>query len=60
MQKVRYELDPYNRLVLTGTGEKSDLPKFRKVLDGKFKTNENNNNNNNKQFITIFKIPQFN
>lgn len=35
MQKVRYEIDPYNRLV--------DLPKFRKVLDGKFRTDENNN-----------------
>lgn len=35
MQKVRYEIDPYNRLVY--------LPKFRKVLDGKFKTDENNN-----------------
>ncbi|MCX5677556.1 MAG: hypothetical protein NTY76_00385 [Candidatus Omnitrophica bacterium] len=42
MQKVRYELDPYNRLVLAGTGAKSDLPKFRQVLDGKFKTDENN------------------
>lgn len=35
MQKVRYEIDPYNRLV--------GLTKFRKVLDGKFKTDENNN-----------------
>jgi hypothetical protein len=43
MQKVRYELDPYNRLVLTGTGAKSGLPKFRQVLDGKFKTDEDNN-----------------
>jgi len=34
MQKVRYEVDPYNRLVY--------LPKFRKVLDGKFKTDANN------------------
>lgn len=42
MQKIRYELDPYNRLILIGTSEKSDLPKFRKVLDGKFKTDKNN------------------
>ncbi|MBN1527166.1 MAG: hypothetical protein JW919_06270 [Candidatus Omnitrophica bacterium] len=31
MQKIRYELDPYNRLVAT-------LPKYRKVLDGRFRT----------------------
>lgn len=43
MQKVRYELDPHNRLILNETGAKSDLPKFRKVLDGAFKTDENNN-----------------
>ena len=42
MQKVRYELDPHNRLVLDKSGGKSDLPKFRKVLDGRFKTDENN------------------
>lgn len=36
MQKVRYELDPYNRLV------RSDLRKFRQVLDGRFRTDGNN------------------
>ncbi len=43
MQKVRYEIDPYNRLILDASGMKSDLPKFRTVLDGQFKTNEDNN-----------------
>ncbi|MBN2453886.1 MAG: hypothetical protein JXB40_06500 [Candidatus Omnitrophica bacterium] len=43
MQKVRYEIDPYNRLIVDGPGAKSDLPKFRKVLDGKFRTDKNNN-----------------
>ncbi|MDD5496500.1 MAG: hypothetical protein PHP46_05320 [Candidatus Omnitrophica bacterium] len=43
MQKIRYELDPYNRLVINESGAKSDLPKFRKVLDGRFKTDKNNN-----------------
>ena len=43
MQKVRYEIDPYNRFILTPAGAESDLPKFRQVLDGKFKTDENNN-----------------
>ena len=43
MQKVLYEIDPYNRLVINNAGKKSDLPKFRKVLDGRFKTDEFNN-----------------
>jgi len=42
MQKVRCEIDPYNRLVINGFGRKSDLTKFRKVLDGRFKTDDNN------------------
>jgi hypothetical protein len=36
MQKVRYELDPYNRLVQSG------LHKFRQVLDGRFRTDDKN------------------
>lgn len=43
MQKVRYEIDPYNRLVIGSSGRKSDLPKFRNVLDGKFKIDRFNN-----------------
>ncbi len=43
MQKVLYEIDPYNRLVINNNGKKSDLPKFRRTLDGKFKTDELNN-----------------
>src|SRR3989338_10351638 len=43
MQKIRYEVDPHNRLVLDKSGGKSDLTKFRKVLDGQFKTDEFNN-----------------
>lgn len=35
MQKIRYELDPYNRIV---TG----LPEFRKVVDGRFNIDEGN------------------
>ncbi|MFH1381039.1 MAG: hypothetical protein ABIH57_02580 [Candidatus Omnitrophota bacterium] len=42
MQKIRYELDPYNRLVLGAPAKKSSLLKFRRVLDGRFKLNENN------------------
>ncbi len=43
MQKIRYELDPHNRLILDRSGKKSDFPKFRKVLDGQFKTDKFNN-----------------
>ncbi|MFA4980954.1 MAG: hypothetical protein WC592_00590 [Candidatus Omnitrophota bacterium] len=43
MQKIRYEIDPYNRLVLDAPSAKSDLQKFRQVLDGRFKIGRNNN-----------------
>ena len=36
MQKTRYELDPYNRLILRESRAGSDLTKFRQVLDGRF------------------------
>lgn len=42
MQKARYELDPYNRLIIAGSGASNDLPKFRKVLDGRFEIGEDN------------------
>jgi len=37
MDKIRYELDPYNRLILNRTGKKGRLTKFRRVLDGRFR-----------------------
>jgi len=43
VQKVRYEIDPYNRLVLDETGSRSDLSRFRLVLDGRFKIDSLNN-----------------
>ena len=43
MDRVRYELDPHNRLVINEAGKKSTLSKFRKVLDGRFKIDKNNN-----------------
>lgn len=43
MQKMRYEVDPYNRLIIGRPGSSSGLPRFRKVLDGRFGTDENNN-----------------
>jgi len=41
-ERVRYEVDPYNRLVIADTGKKTKLPKFRQVLTGRFKTDKNN------------------
>ena len=40
MEKVKYKIDPFNRLVITGTGEDSGIPKFRQVLDGRFKIDD--------------------
>ncbi|MBI5144390.1 MAG: hypothetical protein HZA30_04920 [Candidatus Omnitrophica bacterium] len=43
MVKTRYEVDPHNRLILekTGVGQLG-VPKYRKVLDGVFKTDRDN------------------
>ncbi|MFA5143514.1 MAG: hypothetical protein WC522_05050 [Candidatus Omnitrophota bacterium] len=41
-QKTRYEVDPYNRLIIDRKGAAGCLHKFRKVLDGKFKVDGNN------------------
>ena len=41
-EKLKYEVDPNNRLVIQETGSKSDLSYFRRVLDGTFKTGPNN------------------
>jgi hypothetical protein len=43
VQKIRYELDPYNRFIIDDSGAKSGLPKFRKVLEGRFTTDKSNN-----------------
>lgn len=42
MQKIRYEIDPYNRLVIDESGRKSRLSKYRKVVDGRFSLDKNN------------------
>ena len=43
MQRARYEVDPYNRLIIGEDGTQGDLRKFREVLDGQFKVDEDNN-----------------
>ena len=43
MEKIRYEVDPHNRLVIKATGKKTNLPRFRQVLNGRFKIDKDNN-----------------
>lgn len=42
MARVRYEIDPHNRLVARETGEESQVASFREVLDGTFKIGDGN------------------
>jgi len=42
MAKIRYAVDPHNRLIISTTGKKSRLPKFRHLLDGRFKMGKKN------------------
>ena len=42
MKKVRYEIDPHNRLIIRCSDKKTSLPLFRKVLDGYYKIDKNN------------------
>lgn len=42
MEKVRYEVDPHNRLVIKKTGKQTELRQFRRVLDGRFKVANDN------------------
>ena len=42
MERVRYEIDPHNRLVIRKTAGKTSLPYFRKVVTGRFKIDKNN------------------
>ena len=41
MKRVKYGIDPYNRLVIEGQ-DKSDIKKYRLCLDGYFKTDKKN------------------
>jgi hypothetical protein len=40
LSTIKYEVDPYNQLTLINS---TTLPKFRQVLEGRFKTDKNNN-----------------
>lgn len=41
-EKIKYELDPFNRLIAKKTGNKSEVRAFREVIDGTFKVDKNN------------------
>ena len=41
-EKLRFETDPHNRLIYIKTGRRSKVARYRKVLDGYFKTNKDN------------------
>jgi len=41
-EKIRFEIDPHNRLVYEKTGRKSNIPGFRTVVDGKFEIDKDN------------------
>lgn len=42
MAKIRYEVDPHNRLIVSDLGRKSLVSRYRTVLDGRFKIGKNN------------------
>lgn len=42
MEKIRYEVDPHNRLVVKKSPSGRGLPRFRNVLDGRFKVGRYN------------------
>lgn len=42
MEKVRYELDPHNRLIITKKGKRASPHRFRRVLDGYFSVDKEN------------------
>jgi len=41
-ETIKYEIDPYNRLVIVDTGRKTKLSRFRHVVAGRFKVDKNN------------------
>ncbi|MBU1044193.1 MAG: hypothetical protein KJ915_07330 [Candidatus Omnitrophica bacterium] len=40
--KISYEIDPFNRLIINNSSKQSNLSRFRQVLDGRFKINDDN------------------
>jgi len=58
MTKVRYEVDPHNRLIVAVTGKKSNIPKYRHLADGRFKIGRGNSLTYHIKKSKDFKSPQ--
>jgi len=41
-EKISYEVDPHNRLIVKRTGKPSNITRFRHILDGRFQITEDN------------------
>lgn len=41
-ERIKYEVDPFNRLAFAKKGKTAGLPRFRNVLDGTFRIGRNN------------------
>ncbi|MBU4312207.1 MAG: hypothetical protein KJ706_05780 [Candidatus Omnitrophica bacterium] len=41
-EKISYEIDPHNRLIVKKTGKPSGITRFRQILDGRFKIGKDN------------------
>ena len=57
-EKIRYEIDPHNRLVYEKTGRKSGVRGFRTVVDGKFVIDKDNQLSYHLKKSQGFDIPQ--
>lgn len=42
VERIRYEVDPHNRLIAERTGRETAIQRYRQVLDGRFKINPDN------------------
>ena len=58
MPKVTYEVDPHSRLIIKKTGRKSQVPKYRRVADGRFKIGKKNSLTYHIKKSKDFKSPQ--
>ncbi len=56
--KIRYEVDPHNRLIALKSGKESLIPKYREVLEGKFSIGKNNSLTYQLKKSSDYNLPQ--
>jgi hypothetical protein len=56
--KVRYEVDPHNRLIAKRSGEESTLAKYREILEGRFSIGQGNSLTYHLKKASNFDLPQ--